>query len=57
MMTNCICYRLHSNNEEYLQSTCQGLSREWCEKRVAELNETATDRTYFVDTTDDNWYL
>ena len=57
MMTLCICYRKHNDPNEYLEYTCQGMSRQAVEKRVAELNATATDRTYFVDTTDDSWYL
>ena len=57
MMTLCICYRKHNDTNEYLEYTCQGMSRQAVEERVAELNATATDRTYFVDTTDDNWYL
>lgn len=57
MMTLCICYRKHNDTNEYLEYTCQGMSRQAVENRVAELNATATDRTYFVDTTDDSWYL
>jgi hypothetical protein len=57
MMTLCICYRKTNDTNEYLEFTCQGMSRQAVEKRVAELNATATDRTYFVDTTDDSWYL
>lgn len=57
MMTLCIYYRKHNDTNEYLEYTCQGMSRQTVENRVAELNATATDRTYFVDTTDDSWYL
>lgn len=57
MMTLCICYRKTNDTNEYLEYTCQGMSRQAVEERVAELNATATDRTYFVDTTDDSWYL
>lgn len=57
MMTLCICYRKHNDTNEYLEFTCQGMSRQAVEESVAELNATATDRTYFVDTTDDSWYL
>ena len=57
MMTLCICYRKHNDPNEYLEYTCQGMNRQAVENRVAELNATATDRTYFVDTTDDSWYL
>ena len=57
MMTLCICYRKHNDTNEYLEYTCQGMSRQAVEESVAELNATATDRTYFVDTTDDSWYL
>lgn len=57
MKTLCICYRKHNDTNEYLEYTCQGMSRQAVENEVAKLNATATDRTYFVDTTDDSWYL
>ena len=52
MTTLCICYREHNDTNEYLEYTCQGMSRQRVENRVAELNATATDRIYFVDTTE-----
>lgn len=52
MMTLCICYREHNDPNEYLEYTCQGMSRQRVENRIAELNATATDRIYFVDTTE-----
>ena len=57
MMTKCICYRKNNDNYDYLEYTCQGMSAEAVQELVNKLNAEATDRTYFVDTVDDDWYL